>query len=773
MADRHLIVHGHFYQPPRENPWTELIPVEPSAAPFHDWNERITAECYRPNAFARIVDDHGLLVGIVNNYSLLSFNLGPTLAAYLEHAQPEVYRRIIEADTVARGALAQAFHHTILPLCSPRDLRTQIRWGLADFQHRFGRRATGMWLPETAVNDQVLAVLAEEGVRFTVLSPGQAATHVDTTRAYRWVHPDGRREVAIVFYEGRLSHDVAFGLANRPAQTLVDRAEQAAPAGGLVCVATDGETFGHHQRFAERTIAYGLGVEAPRRGLRTGSLEAFLDAHPPTETVRIVESAWSCAHGVGRWKEDCGCHTGGQPGWTQRWRAPLRAALELLRDHAAAVFDERGRRLFADPWAARDAYVLVILGRLSIEEFAATHLRYDGDLVEALTLLECQRHAMAMFTSCGWFFNDLAGIETIIVLRYAARVLDLLREVGDDPPEDRFLTELGRARSNLPEEGDGRQVWARHVLPARVDAQRVVAHLALLQLLEGRDPDGRLGGFEVQVHRNVRADRGGLNLVAGRVTLIHGRTRRLSSHVYVALSFGALEVSGATRPAGPAAIDDALLDGLIEAVGAGERMSSLLRRVAEHFGPHEFGLESVLPDATGEILASTAEHLTNRFAASFERLLDDHRDTFRALALAGYPLPAELRAPAELVLVRRLEAELLELARGWSRPAMRAAQQTVAEARTLKLGLATPAVNRAAGAAVLELTRTAISEGTVVAVEAVQAVMALCRHAGLEPPLDRAQEVAYRAVLAAPEGSPLVELGRVLGLAVDRLGMPT
>jgi hypothetical protein len=351
-------------------------------------------------------------------------------------------------------------------------------------------------------------------------------------------------------------------------------------------------------------------------------------------------------------------------------------------------------------------------------------------------------------------------------------VLDLLREVGDEPPEDRFLTELGRARSNLPEEGDGRQVWARHVLPARVDAQRVVAHLALLQLLEGREPDGRLGGFEVQVHRIVRADRGGLDLVGGRVTLVHIRTRRLSTHVYVALSFGVLEVSGATRPAGPPAIDDALLDALVEAVGAGERMSSLLRRVAEHFGSHEFGLESVLPDATSEILASTAEHLTNRFAASFERLLDDHRDTFRALALAGYPLPAELRAPAELVLARRLEAALLVLVGGWNRQAMRAAQQTVAEARTLKLRLATSAVTSAAGAAVLELTRTAAAEGTAAAVEAVQAVMALCRHAGLEPALDRPQEVAYRAVLAAPEGSPLIELGRVLGLAVDRLDAP-
>jgi alpha-amylase/alpha-mannosidase (GH57 family) len=309
-----LAVHGHFYQPPRENPWTEEVPVEPSAAPYHDWNSRIEAECYRPNAFARIVDDHGLVVAIVNNYELLSFNIGPTLAAWLERHAPVTYARILQADRERHTALAQPYHHTILPLASPRDLRTQIRWGLADFAHRFGRPAEGVWLPEAAVNDDVLAALVEEGVRFTILGPHQAVEPPPPGEAGWWPHPDGSgRGLAVVFFDGPLSHDVAFGLATSSAQALVDRAVAAAPAGGLVVVATDGETFGHHQPYTERAIAYALAVEAPARGAATPSIAAWLAEHPPTRTVQVRESAWSCAHGVGRWKEDCGCSARSNP----------------------------------------------------------------------------------------------------------------------------------------------------------------------------------------------------------------------------------------------------------------------------------------------------------------------------------------------------------------------------------------------------------------------------------------------------------------------------
>jgi hypothetical protein len=521
VADVAFVLHGHFYQPPRENPWTGEVPRESSAAPFHDWNQRIVAECYRPNGWASIHDEEGHVVETVNNYERLSFNVGPTLLSWLERHAPEVYARILEADRVAGRAIAQAYGHAILPLCNDRDLRTQIRWGQADFRYRFGREPEGMWLPETAVDDRVLAALAEEGVGFTILAPGQIAEirpldqaaggddrHRDDGRrsigdpdpgssdnlvleglrhrrggetpseggewqavdaagvempsVLRWRHPgDPALGVDLVVYDGSLSHDVAFG--GFPSQEVIERVVGSGRQ--LVAVACDGETFGHHHRFAERGVAHALSVEADRRGVQVPRLADWLAEHPPTHEARVRLSAWSCAHGVDRWKADCGCHTGGEEGWSQAWRAPLRAALDLVRDAAAEAFERRGDGVLRDPWGAREAYVDVLVGAATWEQFSATHA--VGDAAVAQTLLESQREALAMYASCGWFFNDLAGLETVQILRHAARCLDLLAQVGEPTPLDAMLATLAEAHSNRPEEGDGRAVWRRHVEPYR------------------------------------------------------------------------------------------------------------------------------------------------------------------------------------------------------------------------------------------------------------------------------------------------------------------
>ncbi|HEX2382181.1 MAG TPA: DUF3536 domain-containing protein, partial [Acidimicrobiales bacterium] len=496
MGDVRLVVHGHFYQPPRENPWTEEVAVEPGAAPYHDWNERITAECYRPNGWARVLDEHGRVTEIVDNYEHLSFNVGPTLLSWLEIHRAEVYERMLDADRTGGGAIAQAYNHMILPLANERDLRTQIRWGLADFEHRFGRATRGMWLPETAVNDNVLCALVDEGVGFTILAPSQADGPVSGGEPYRWMHPDGSgRSITLVFYDGDISHDLAFGLTGLSSQELIRRVVVAAGDGTPVCVATDGETFGHHHKFADRALAYAFSHEAGAAGVRVLNAAQLVDEEPPVREVRVHESAWSCAHGVRRWKDDCGCHTGGEPGWNQAWRAPLREALDLVRDHGAEVFERRGREVLHDPWAARDAYIDVLLGELTIDDFLAQHSPPGADHVLVLTLLEEQRHALLMYTSCGWFFNDLAGTETVQILRYAARAIDLLDEMGEPVDVDRFFDVLGRARSNVEAEGDGRAIWQRHVEPSRVDADRVVAHLALISLLEDRDPPSTLTSF--------------------------------------------------------------------------------------------------------------------------------------------------------------------------------------------------------------------------------------------------------------------------------------
>jgi alpha-amylase/alpha-mannosidase (GH57 family) len=491
-----LVIHGHFYQPPREDPWTGEVPLQPSAAPFHDWNERITAECYGPDTSVGVVGDDGAFV--VNLYEHLSFNMGPTLLSWLAPRHPDVYERILAADRAAGRAIAQAYGHAILPLCNERDLRTQVRWGLADFRHRFGREPQGMWLPETAVSDASLAVLAEEGIRFTILAPGQiaavrplgaagetwighgGAAHeglgpvdrsegdsepvpLDTSRAFRWLHPTNPSlGVDLVVYDGALAHALAF--ARPTSEDIVAAAlADAGTSGGLVAAATDGETFGHHHKGAEHDVAHVLTVGAPSQGIATPRLIDVLDGSPPTHQAQVRTSAWSCAHGVGRWMTDCGCRTGGEEGWTQAWRAPLRAALDLLRDWGIEVVERRGAELLRDPWAARDAYLDLLLGAVSWDHFVADHV--VGDPHHAGVLLDAQRNSLLMYTSCGWFFNDLAGIETVQVLRYAARAIDLYEQLGELPPVDAFLDVLAEAVSNEPAAGNGRDLWFTQVLP--------------------------------------------------------------------------------------------------------------------------------------------------------------------------------------------------------------------------------------------------------------------------------------------------------------------
>jgi alpha-amylase/alpha-mannosidase (GH57 family) len=759
-----LAVHGHFYQPPRENPWTEDVAREASAAPFHDWNSRITAECYRPNGYARIVDDSGRVEHIVNNYEHLSFNVGPTLLAWLEVHAPDTYERILEADARTNGAIAQAYGHMILPLASPADQRTQVRWGLADFEHRFKRRPAGMWLPEAAVNDEVLAVLVDEGVRFTILAPSQAdvpdgAEPIDTSKLYRWCHPDGSgRSIDIAFYDGALSHAAAFELGGLSSQAFVDRVHAAAN-GGLTMLATDGESFGHHHRWADRLLAHALTVEAPARGIEVVSVAAWVAHNEPVGEIAIRESAWSCVHGVGRWRDDCGCSTGGQPGWHQRWRGPLRDALDGLRARLVEVVERRGQSVLRDPWAARDDYLAVVMGWRSRDDFAAAHV--VGDPVEAFTLLEAMRHAMAMYTSCGWFFNDLAGIETLQVMRYAARVVDLLDELGEEGAEGNFVDALAAAESNDPAEGNGARIWARHVVPSRVGADRVVAHLALRELLENRPAPERVAAFQVDVLDHDHADRGALALCSGHVRLTHRRTGRVTEHVYAALHLGGLEVVGSTRPVDPRRDADALSI-LRTAFGKGAPVTTLLRLVGDGFGPNEFGLESALPDAAEQIVESAARTLADRFAAAYSRLFEDHEHTLVALARAGYQLPPELRAPGELALARRLEAEVAAQA-GSLDPADYAVAIAIArQAHESGLTIDTPAaramiarlLDRAVAAAVAQPLRP---EGS----EAALAVLEVSRELGLTLDIERAQELVHDAVQSLPDGAPAPALRRL------------
>ncbi|HUE84026.1 MAG TPA: DUF3536 domain-containing protein [Pyrinomonadaceae bacterium] len=483
-----LIIHGHFYQPPRENPWTGEVEREVGADPYHDWNERIHAECYGPNAFAHLIGPDGTIERTLNNYENISFNFGPTLLSWLERHHPKTYQRILQADRnsiLQRGghgnAIAQAYGHAILPLSNERDRLTQVLWGLADFRYRFGREPESLWLPETACDEPTLELLIEQGLRFVILAPGQAERYrqpgsdewhsvangdIDTTRPYRYPHRDGSgREIAVFFYDGPLARAIAFEQALTSSRHLVDLFKQAAARGPLVNVATDGETYGHHFKFGDLCLAHALEIEARSEGFWITNYGEFLDRHPAEFEVEIKKggSSWSCAHGLGRWSRDCGCHTGGEPGWNQQWRAPLSAALEFLRDEVAIHFDRIGGELFVDPWAARNAYIELILdrGRSRFEflERYAKHPLEPADQVRALTLLEIQRHSLLMFTSCGWFFSELSGIETVQIMKYAARVIELTDELGLPSSRARFLGLMSEAKSNLIEKGTGADIY--------------------------------------------------------------------------------------------------------------------------------------------------------------------------------------------------------------------------------------------------------------------------------------------------------------------------
>ena len=490
--DRAVCIHGHFYQPPRENPWLATIEVQDSASPFHDWNERITAECYAPNTAARILDAEGRVRRTLCTYARTSFNMGPTLLSWMEAANFDVYRAILDADVDSQArfsghgsAIAQAYGHAILPLASRRDKTTQVVWGIRDFEHRFRRQPEGLWMPETAVDIETLEVLAQQGIGFTVLAPHQVrrvrrlgseawqlvdAASVDTTMPYL-VHLPSGAEIAVFVYDGAIAHGVSFGDLLKDGDRFLARLLGGfrGDAGGLVHIATDGETYGHHHRFGEMALAYVLDRIEARDDVRLTNYGEWLEENPPTHEAEIApDTSWSCAHGIERWRSDCGCTTDSRPGWNQAWRAPLRAAVDTLQDTVDGLFVARASALFRDPWAARDGYIDVVLDPApeSVDAFFARHeprVLSSDERDDALALLEMQRHALLAATSCGWYFADLAGIEAIQILRYAGRAIELAEELGGRGVETAFLHRLTEAKSNDPAQGDGRSVFARHV----------------------------------------------------------------------------------------------------------------------------------------------------------------------------------------------------------------------------------------------------------------------------------------------------------------------
>ena len=685
--NRAIVIHGHFYQPPRENPWLESVEVQDSAAPYHDWNERVTAECYAPNTAARRVDEHNRVLDIVDNFEKISFNIGPTLFVWLERHRPEVYAKIIAADrasVAARdghgNASAQVYNHMIMPLATRRDKVTQVRWGIDDFRARFGREPEGLWLPETAVDNESLEVLAEAGVKFTVLAPHQAlrvrplgaatweeTNAIDPSRAYLWRGPRGLT-LAIFFYDGHLSRAIAFDRLLERAENLVAWLNAAFSETRtwpqLVHCATDGETYGHHNRFGEMALAAAVQqIEAEGTATLT-NYGAFLAAHPPTHEVEIRErTSWSCAHGVERWRSDCGCRTRGD--WHQRWRAPLREALDWLRDQIDPFFEARASAHLKDPWAARDAYAAVLLDRSPerLDAFFAAHARGPLDptaRVEARRLLELQRNRLLMYTSCGWFFDEISAIEPVQILRYAAMALQYLNDLGGGRLEDEFVRRLAAAPSNVPEIRNGAEVYRRLVRPTAVNLNRVVAHYAITGFLEEYPADARVYAYRVERLDEAResVDSTALRVAHVRVSSeITGETRDM---MYVLLHFGGHDFSCGIRAWDDQATYDAVKADLLGRL-ARQSVADLVRGLDEYFPGGPSSLSHLFLDERRRVLASVIRTTLDRHEETYRKIWEENRKLVHYLREVDVPLPEALAIVARHVLEQQVAAELQPL----------------------------------------------------------------------------------------------------------------
>ena len=687
LMGKFVCIHGHFYQPPRENPWLEAVELQDSAAPYHDWNERIAYECYAPNARSRLLDEHGRIRKIVNNYSRISFNFGPTLLAWMRDKMPDVHESIVEADKQScerfsghGNALAQVYNHMIMPLANTRDKHTQVLWGIADFRSRFGRPPEGMWLPETAADVETLDVLAQHGIKFTILSPYQASrirplenggdwqdvngARIDTTQPYLVKLHEGR-SIAVFFYDGLIAKAIAFeqlllsgeDLANRLLGAFGDRQ-------GLVNVATDGESYGHHFRHGDMALAFALDQIEHNPDAKLTVYGEFLASHPPAQEVEIHQpSAWSCAHGVDRWMKDCGCNSGGHSDWNQQWREPLRNALDGLRDKLAPIYEERARVLLKDPWAARDEYISVILDRSTenVTRFLTKHGTHDLDeqeQVAALRLLEMQRHAMLMFTSCGWFFDEISGIETTQVIQYAARALQLAGETGDQALEEDFLKVLEGARSNIPDNQNGRVVYERFAKPAVMTRESFAAHFAISSLFESYPRETMIHSYKVTQEDRQLFTVGNARLALGRIKVTFTVTRASDPLVYMVIHMGDHNLNCGVRFDNG---EEAYRNLVQEARAAFERadFSELIRILDRNFGPTYYSLKNLFRDEQrkilNQILSATRDEihgayrmLTDRFAPLTRFLKDIYAPPLNALAPATeFVLNSELRKQFE------------------------------------------------------------------------------------------------------------------------------
>lgn len=786
---RFICIHGHFYQPPRENPWLEEIEWQDSAYPYHDWNQRIAAECYGPNSASRILDAQKRIMNIVNNYTKISFNFGPTLLSWIERHEPEIYKAVLEADRVSQNrfsghgsAIVQVYNHIIMPLANSRDKRTQVLWGIKDFEYRFKRKPEGMWLAETAVDIETLEILAQQGIKFTILSPYQARRmrkigenvwhdarggKIDPKMPYLCRLPSGK-SIVIFFYDGPVSQEIAFGGLLRDGINFAERLNglfSSQSTAQLVHVATDGETYGHHQRFGDMALAYCLHYIESKQKARITIYGEYLEKFPPTHEVRIYQnSSWSCPHGVGRWKENCGCRIGGHAGWQQYWRAPLREAMDWLREALGTLYEEHLTPYLREPWQAREDYIDVILDR-STENVERFFSRYalqtltTEEKVSVLKLLEMQRHAMLMYTSCGWFFDEISGIEGVQVLQYAARAMQLAQEITGNDLEAEYLRILEKAPSNLSQFGNGAKVYEIYVKPLVLDRLSVGAHYAVSSIFEKYPQAIKIYCYHAQSEVYDRVDLGRQKFVVGRARLKNEITWEEGLIVFAVVYLGDYNLMGGVGHYETKDSFEYMHRTIHEAFRTGNipLVTSLLDKC---FGNHNYSLWHLFKDEQRRIIGQIAAITLDEIETAFRQIYDHHFPIMRVMHEMRIPLPTTFSTTLELIynthLRKLLESEYFDPSR---------LANSVREIKSWNIDLDTVTLNYVAAQALNKLMeKFVVSYSDIFLLEHIEAMMLILDSMQLHPELWKVQNIyfvlsdkVYNEMLAKADKDPLAK----------------
>jgi alpha-amylase/alpha-mannosidase (GH57 family) len=682
MSEKFICIHGHFYQPPRENPWLEEVEIEESARPYHDWNAKITAECYAPNSSSRIMDMEEKIIGLLNNYSKISFDFGPTLLYWISRREPELYQSILESDKESArlcsghgSAMAQAYNHIIMPLANDRDKETQIKWGIEDFEARFERYPEGMWLPETAVDTKTLEILANNGIKFTVLAPHQAKRSrkfddsdwidngngsIDTKQVYKCNLPSGKN--INIFFFNKTSTEAAFGemLSNGEtfANKLLSLFDENESDKCLVNIATDGELYGHHRFHGDMTLAYCLYYLTSRNLAKITNYGEYLEKNAPKFEVEIKEdTSWSCLHGIERWRSDCGDNSGKHQDWNQGWRKPLRNAMDWLRDVLAPSYEHETEKYLKDPWSARNDYIEVVLDRSKekIYDFISKHASRDlnqEEKVKVMSLMEMQRHAMLMFTSCGWFFDDISGIETVQIIKYAARTLQLAKDALGLELENQFVKMLEQAQSNVQEHKNGAKIYDKFVKPAMMNSAQISAQGVIISTFSPADNVNvslatPSDCFELIPDNLERLEQGKFRLSIGQLRFASNITLENEVFGCAAVWLGDHNVSCGVKKSMPEEELEIMRREVLQSFEKGQINETILQ-IAKHF-KEVYSLKNMFKDEQQHLLNIVIEGSIRKAHQLYEIIYRDQSALLRFMKEIGIPPPRTFQAAAEIV----------------------------------------------------------------------------------------------------------------------------